>query len=112
VHKSINHPSSKTLILVQNMADDHDDALYHNDKLRQLYLSRHHPRLLEESGILRDFVRDYNCRPNHSFVDCNPNSERLYKTLFNSIVYCYIPDRSKIKGRPQECSHSTESYVT
>ena len=102
VHKSINHPSRKTLILVRNMAEHHDAALYDNNKLKQLYLSPQHPRLWEQSDILRDFVRDYNGRPNHSFVDRITSNERLYKALFNNIVCCYIPDRGKVKGRPQE----------
>ncbi|KAK0751410.1 acyl transferase/acyl hydrolase/lysophospholipase [Schizothecium vesticola] len=102
VHKSIHHPSRKTLILVWNMAEHHDAALYDNNKLKQLYLSPQHLRLWEQSDILRYFVRDYNGLPNHSFVDRITSNERLYKALFNNMVCCYIPDRGKIKGRPQK----------
>lgn len=102
MHKSINHPSRKTLILVRNMANDHQEVLYDNEQLRRIYLNVSHPNLWEDSEILRDFVRDYNGRPDRPFIHRIKNNEGLYKALFHSIKCCYIPDRSKVKSKPQE----------
>lgn len=101
VHKSVNHPSRKTLIIVRNMANFHDPEFYDNEKLKDLYLSGH-PNLWEDSEILGEFVKDYNRKPDRPFIYRITNNERLYKALFNKIVCCYIPNKKSIKGRPQE----------
>ncbi|KAJ9144763.1 hypothetical protein NKR19_g6375 [Coniochaeta hoffmannii] len=101
VHKSVNHPSRKTLIIVRNMANFHVPEFYDNEKLKNLYLSGH-PKLWEDSEILREFVRDYNSKPDRPFVYRITTNERLYKALFNNIVCCYIPNKKSVKGRPQE----------
>lgn len=101
VHKSVNHPSRKTLIIVRNMANFHDPEFYDNEKLKDLYLSGH-PKLWEDSEILGEFVKDYNRKPDRPFIYRITNNERLYKALFNKIVCCYIPNKKSIKGRPQE----------
>jgi hypothetical protein len=108
VHKSINHPSRKTLVIVRNMANFHDPDFYDNEKLKNLYLSGH-PKLWEESEILRDFVKDYNSKPDRSFVYRITTNERLYKALFNNIVCCYIPNKKSIRGRPQELFRQYQS---
>lgn len=108
VHKSVNHPSRKTLIIVRNMANFHDPEFYDNEKLKNLYLSGH-PKLWEDSEILRDFVKDYNSRPDRPFVFRITTNERLYKALFNNIVCCYIPNKKSIRGRPQELFRQYQS---
>lgn len=108
VHKSVNHPSRKTLIIVRNMANFHDVDYYDNEKLKSLYLSNH-PKLWEESDILRDFVKDYNSKPDRPFLYRITTNERLYKALFNNIVCCYIPNKKSIKGRPQELFRQYQS---
>ncbi|OIW34180.1 hypothetical protein CONLIGDRAFT_677892 [Coniochaeta ligniaria NRRL 30616] len=108
VHKSVNHPSRKTLIIVRNMANFHDPDFYDNEKLKNLYLAGH-PKLWEDSEILREFVRDYNSKPDRPFVYRITTNERLYKALFNNIVCCYIPNKKSIKGRPQELFRQYQS---
>ena len=104
VHKSVNHPSRKTLIIVRNMSNDlHDPQLYDSNVLKKLYLHNvDYPRLWDESPILRDFVKEYNGRPDRPFVERITSNGRLYKALFNNITCCYVPHRGKVKGKPQE----------
>lgn len=101
VHKSVNHPSRKTLIVVRNMANLHKEEYYDNEKLKKLYLGGH-PKLWEDSDILRDFVKDYNSKPDRPFVYRITTNERLYNALFSNIVCCYVPNKKSIQGRPQE----------
>jgi len=104
VHKSVNHPSRKTLIIVRNMPSDlHDPRLYDSKELKRLYLDNDdYPKLWEESSILRDFVNEYNGKKDRSFIDRITSNERFYKALFNEITCCYVPHRGKVKGNPQE----------
>jgi len=104
VHKSVNHPSRKTLIIVRNMANDlHDSRLYDNEVLKRLYLyDSDYPKLWHESSILQEFVNEYNGKKDRSFVDRITTNDRLYKALFNKITCCYVPHRGKVKGKPQE----------
>lgn len=98
VHKSVNHPSRKTLIIVRNMAMFHDETFYKADRLRELYLSNH-PPLWKDSPILNEFVEEYNEKRYDDQVEDN---EKLYDLLFKNIVCCYIPNKDKVKGKPQE----------
>lgn len=83
------------------MANDHNPDLYNNEELKRIYLADH-PKLWEDSEILRDFVRDYNGRPDRPFIDRIKSNEGLYKALFHDITCCYIPHRSNVKAKPQE----------
>jgi hypothetical protein len=60
--------------------------------------------LWEESVILKEFVDDYNNKPETiARYDLKiTTNDRLYKALFNNITCCYIPNKVKVKGRPQE----------
>jgi hypothetical protein len=105
VHKSVNHPSRKTLIIVRHMASIHEPALYDAEELRQLYLySDPNKHLWEDSEILKEFVHDYNNKPETvvRYDSRITSNDRLYKALFNKITCCYIPNKAKVKGRPQE----------
>jgi hypothetical protein len=104
VHKSVNHPSRKTLIIVRHMANIHEPSLYEAEKLKRLYLYSHAKPLWEESAILKEFVDDYNNKPETiARYDLKiTTNDRLYKALFNKITCCYIPNKVKVKGRPQE----------
>jgi hypothetical protein len=108
VHKSVNHPSRKTLIIVRHMADNHKPILYEVEELRKLYLCSETDKteklLWEVSPILKEFVEDYNKKPETKdrydlWINTN---DRLYKALFNKITCCYIPHKAKVKGKPQE----------
>jgi hypothetical protein len=105
VHKSVNHPSRKTLIIVRHMANIHDPALYEAEELRRLYLYSEPEKLRwEDSPILKEFVDDYNNKPETvARYDLRiTTNDRLYKALFNKITCCYIPNKVKVKGKPQE----------
>jgi hypothetical protein len=105
VHKSVNHPSRKTLIIVRHMASIHKPVLYEAEELKKLYLFSDPDKLLwEDSPILKEFVEDYNNKPETvARYDLRiTTNERLYKALFNKITCCYIPNKVKVKGRPQE----------
>jgi hypothetical protein len=104
VHKSVNHPSRKTLIIVRHMASVHEPELYEAEKLRKLYLYSHKKLLWEDSTILKRFVDDYNQQPETiARYDLKiTNNDRLYRALFNKITCCYIPNKVKVKGKPDE----------
>lgn len=100
VFKSVNHPSRKTLIIVRNMADKHDPALYCQEKLKDKYLENHY-NLWEDSPILRAFVDDYNSRQDR-FARRIHNNQKLYHVLFNNITCCYIPHEMRVNGQPTD----------
>jgi hypothetical protein len=104
VHKSVNHPSRKTLIIVRHMANVHEPSLYEAEKLKRLYLYSHKNLLWEDSAILKEFVDDYNSKPEtmERYDLRITNNDSLYKALFNNITCCYIPNKGKVKGRPGE----------
>jgi hypothetical protein len=104
VHKSVNHPSRKTLIIVRHMASSHKPELYEAEKLKWLYLHRHTNLLWETSSILKEFVDDYNSKSEISeryYLKITKN-DRLYKALFNDIKCCYIPNKVNVKGTPRD----------
>jgi hypothetical protein len=102
VHKSVNHPSRKTLIIVRHMASIHEPALYDAEDLGRRYLySDPDKHLWEESTILKEFVEDYNNTVARYDLRITSN-DRLYRALFTKITCCYIPNKVKVKGRPQE----------
>jgi hypothetical protein len=104
VYKSVNHPSRKTLIIVRHMASTHDPSLYDAENLKRQYLYSHNKLLWEDSAILKEFVNNYNNLPETiGRYDLKiTNNDRLYKTLFNKITGCYIPNKVKVIGKPQE----------
>jgi hypothetical protein len=105
VHKSVNYPSRKSLIIVRHMANIHQPALYEAEELKRLYLySDPEKPFWEDSPILKDFVDDYNNKPETlARYDLRITSnDRLYKALFSKITCCYIPNKVNVKGRPQE----------
>ncbi|KAN0096064.1 hypothetical protein V8E51_014869 [Hyaloscypha variabilis] len=105
VHKSVNHPSRKTLIIVRHMASIHKPILYEVEELRKLYLYSDPDKLLwEDSPILKAFVEAYNNKPETvARYDLRiTTNDRLYNALFHKITCCYIPNKVKVKGRPQE----------
>jgi len=104
VHKSVNHPSRKTLIIVRNMAGSHKPGLYEAEKLKWQYLHQHTNLLWESSSILKEFVDDYNSKPETSqrYHLKITRNDRLYKALFNDIKCCYIPSKVNVKGTPRD----------
>ena len=105
VHKSVNHPSRKTLIIVRHMASIHKPVLYDAERLKTLYLYSEPDKFLwEDSPILKEFVEDYNKKPETiARYDLRINTnDQLYNALFNKITCCYIPNKVNVKGRPQE----------
>jgi hypothetical protein len=73
--------------------------------LKTLYLYSEPDKFLwEDSPILKEFVEDYNKKPETiARYDLRINTnDQLYNALFNKITCCYIPNKVNVKGRPQE----------
>jgi hypothetical protein len=97
VHRSVNHPSRKTLIIVRNMPNFHDRTFYTKENLEEKYLQGH-SKLWEASPTLQEFVNKYNADEERFDRRINSNN-RLYDVLFQKITCCYIPHEMRVKGK-------------
>jgi len=100
VLKSVNHPSRKTLIIVRNMPSFHEPTFYKREMLEETYLLGH-PKLWEDSSVLREFVEGYN-RKEEKFNRRITSNRRLYEVLFHKITCCYIPHAKEVMGQSHE----------
>jgi hypothetical protein len=110
VLKSVNHPSRKTLIIVRNMPSFHEPAFYKREFLEESYL-RGHPKLWEDSLVLREFVEGYN-RKEEKFDRRITSNRRLYEVLFHKITCCYIPHAKEVMGQSHELFDQYKSLRT
>jgi hypothetical protein len=100
VFKSVNNPSRKMLIIVRNMASEHDPRLYDKDFLRATYLGNL-KNLWEGSPKLHDFVKKYNSQQDSQLRHIRNNND-LFRLFFDTITCSYIPDIRNLPGNPQE----------
>lgn len=95
VHRAINHPSHKALIIVRNMPSTHHntDALYDSESLRWALL-KDLKSLWDDSEILRKFVEKHNVNASRILGAIKTN-EDLFNLFFHNISACYIPDTAR-----------------
>ena len=96
VHKSVNNPSRKTLILVQNKYDNFNELGDGEDVARTLF-TRLKEELWQDSPELRAFVKKHNQGQTDYYKRIRTN-DALFHFLFESVKCCLYPGQRSGEG--------------